>query len=92
MKLDFDTLEVYTDLSRKKCTVARLRRPLANALYSQGTGLACHALALKLWNTEGQVELGDEEAAIIMRLVESSCSPAVIDAVRELLGKARDNS
>jgi len=92
MKIDFDRIEVFTDLERTRCTVASLRKPLANALYSQGTGLACHALALKLWNTEGLADISEDEAAIITRLVDSSCAPAVIDAVKGLLDKAREDA
>lgn len=82
MKIDFDRLEVFTDLERRHCTVAKLRRPLANALYTLGSGISCHALALKLWNTAGAQDFSGEEAALIRSLAERACSPAVIEAVR----------
>lgn len=82
MNIDFDRLEVYTDLERKRCTVIQFRKPLANALYTNGSGLACHALALKLWNTAGAQEFSDEEADMIRGFVERACSPSVIEAMR----------
>lgn len=82
MKIDFERVEVFTDLEKKNCTVLNMRKPLANMLYQHGSGLACHALAMRLWNTEGECELDEDERGVVLRLVEQVCTPSVIDAVR----------
>lgn len=86
-KIDFTKMEVYTDLAKTKKVAIDMRKTVANALYQQGAGLACHALAVKIWNGEGAQEFNDDETAILRRLIEGGCSPAVIDAFHGLTEK-----
>lgn len=84
-KIDFGKIEVFTDLTKERKVSVDMHKTLANALYQQGSGIACHALALKIWNGVGEIELDDDECKIVMRLVEGGCSPSVIDAFHEII-------
>lgn len=90
MRIDFDRLEVFTDLEKRHCTVVSVRRDFANLLYQRGQGIACHALALKLWNTPGEQDFDEEEAQIITRMADTLCSPAMIDAIKGRMSKGQE--
>lgn len=80
MKVDFENIEVYTDLDKKNKVTANVRKEFANVVYQNGQGIAFHALALKIWN--GEKEYSDKEYELIMKIAEAYYSPCFIDALR----------
>ena len=50
MKIDFSKVKVYTDLGRETGVIQDLRKDFANLIYTEGRGIAAHALALKIYN------------------------------------------
>lgn len=84
MKINFDSVKVYTDLSKTKSVTQNMRKDFANFIYTQGNGIAAHALALKIYNGDADTEYDDMEIEIIRKFVES-CTPCVIDAFNEML-------
>lgn len=83
-KIDLTNLEVFTDMAHTMCTRVNVKEQVANELYMHGTGLPCHALALKIYNSSGQVELSDEEYSLLMQFAEAMFSPNMIDALRNI--------
>lgn len=83
-KVDLVNLEVFTDMAHTMCTRVNVKDQVANELYTHGSGLACHALALKIYNSSGQVELSDEEYALLMQFADAMFTPNMIDALRNL--------
>ena len=81
MKVDFENIEVYTDLDKKNKVTANVRKEFANVVYQNGQGIAFHALALKLWN--GEKEYSDEDYELIMKVAEKFYAPCFIDALRD---------
>lgn len=84
MKINFDSVKVYTDLSKTKSITQNMRKEFANFVYTQGSGIAAHALALKIYNGDADTEYSDAEINIIRQFVEN-CTPCVIDAFSEIL-------
>jgi hypothetical protein len=84
MKINFAQLEVYTDIQKtnKICTDAR--QQLGELIYEVGSGIKAHSLALKIYNSEGELEYTDEEVQVIMQFVNQYCKPAIIDAMNAL--------
>lgn len=83
VKINFSSIKLYKDLSKANCVISNIRKDVANDLYTHGQGIAFHALALKIYNGQGEQEFNDEEYNIIMRYAEQMCTPSVIDALRE---------
>lgn len=81
MILNFSRLELFTDIPKTKCQVMDVRKEIADAMYNTGRGIASHALALKIYNSQGETEYSDEEYALITDFVSQFGSPALIDAV-----------
>lgn len=84
MKIDFSKLEVKS-LIQKEGILTDVREPLANGLYVAGEGIAAHALAMKIYNSEGEVEYTDKEFDLIKSFVERNGTPMMIDAINNLL-------
>lgn len=86
MKINFDKVKVYTDLEKKNSVTQNMRKEFANFIYTQGSGIAAHALALKIYNGNEETEYGENEVAIIHSFVDN-LTPCVIDAFNEMLNQ-----
>lgn len=82
MEIDFEKIEVYTDLDKSNKITANVRKEFANIVYQNGQGIAFHALALKIWN--GEKQYSDEEYELIMKIAEVFYTPCFIDALRDM--------
>lgn len=82
--LNLKELKLYTDLSRENALEYDGSKEIANFLYMNMTGLSYHALALKIWNSAGPVEI-DESEEKLLREAMNYMKPFVIDALEEQL-------
>lgn len=83
VKINFSSVKLYTDIEKTQVVKSNIRKEVANDLYTKGQGIAFHALALKIYNGEGEQEFTDEEYDIIMSYANQMCTPMVIDALQE---------
>ena len=65
-KINFKQLLIATDITRKHCENIDCRENFANVLYRNGNGIASHALALKIYNSNEETEYSDEEGMAMM--------------------------
>ena len=89
MKINFEKVEVFTNVAKTKAAVIDIKEGFADAIYTQGQGVACHALALKIYNSKGEEEYSDKEEELISRCSEL-CTPAVMDGIQAAITKARE--
>lgn len=86
MKINFDLVQVFTDLAKTQCVRQSIRKEFANLIYTQGNGIEAHALALKIYNGDADTEYNEQEVMLIRRF-SLLCTPCIIDAFNELLGE-----
>lgn len=84
-RINFKEIEIFTDISKSKTFTGDGREEFANLLYTGCNGIAAHALALKIYQSEGAVEITEAEETIIMSVAEQRCTPAFIDGIRKQL-------
>lgn len=89
VKIDFSKIQMYTDITRQNAVIVNARKQTANDLYTKGQGIAFHALALKIYNGEGEQEFNDEEVTLIKNYAEQMCTPQFIDAINELCNNTK---
>ena len=53
-------------------------------LYTQVSGIAALVLAQKIYKSEGEEEYDDNEYELIMRVANSMCVPAIIEALTSI--------
>lgn len=86
-RIDFTKIEVPGNLAGTRVTVMDIREPFADIIYRQGTGIACRALALKIYNSRGEAVYDGNEVALIAELASNLLTPAVMDGIRSAIGK-----
>ena len=84
-KVNFHKLNVRQSLADNTTREADISHSLADLIYTKMSGMAAHSLAHKLFETEGEVELSDEECAIILSAIDMFALPYIIDAVHQTL-------
>ena len=82
VKINFKEIKVYKDIAKTKVEVVDMQDEVANAMYEKGQGIKFHALALKIYNAKGEIELDEQEYGLLMAYAEQMGTPAVIDAFK----------
>ena len=85
MKLNFQQFSVPTGVSRKNRQTGDARESFANMIYMNVNGIRAHALAMKIYNSEGEEEYSPEEVKLIREVAEKLCAPNFIDGLMEQL-------
>ena len=89
MKIDFIRLRIYPGIDRQRSVEMDVRKDFADLIYQKGKGVAAHALALKIYNSAGGEEYGEEEVLQIRNYAESFVTPMFIDAVNEAVEQCK---
>ena len=84
-KLNFQQFSVPTGVSRKNRQTGDARESFANMLYLNVNGIRAHALAMKIYNSEGEESYSPEEVKLIKEVAEKLCAPNFIDGLMEQL-------
>ena len=84
-KFNFTQFELFVDIEKTKSLVRDMHKEIANMIYVNFIGLAAHALALKIYNADGEIELDEDECKILLECAEVAASPSLIDSIREVL-------
>lgn len=83
-KINFSSLSVRTGIGSEQTTQLNIKESFANMLYTQVSGIAALVLAQKIYKSEGEEEYDDNEYELIMRVANSMCVPAVIEALSSI--------
>lgn len=85
-RIDFQHFNVYTSVSRKVARPMDVRETFADMIYNNVNGIKAHALALKIYEHEGEIEYTDEEVRLIRTVAEQLCVPGFIDGLNKQTG------
>lgn len=83
-KINFKNFGVYTGILKTKKDVIDVRKELADIIYTQAAGIVAHDLAFRIYKSDGEIEVNEEEAAIILRMA-STATGAFYDSVKDIL-------
>lgn len=92
VKINLEKLEIFTDIAHTTCVVRDLKKKIAEDMYSHGTGIVFHALALKIYNSQGETEFSNEEYNVLMDYARQALTPATIDALDAFKPKEQENN
>lgn len=84
-KLNFKEFFVYTGVSKKHKQAGDVRELFADLLYTRVNGIRSHALALKIYQSEGETDFTEDEVQLIRNTAELQCLPGFIDGLNEQL-------
>lgn len=89
MQIDFTKIAVPMDIAKTNFQVVDIREEFANVIYMRGSGVGCHALALKIYNSKGEENYNDKEIGIIKQFAQI-CTPCVMDAIYDVIEKQKE--
>lgn len=84
-KLDFQHFKVYASISRKAAHTVDARESFADVIYNNVNGIRAHALAMKIYKSDGETEYSDDEVKLIQAVADKMCVPGFIDGLSEQL-------
>lgn len=84
-RINFKKLPVYTGISRKKTVTGDARESFADLLYTRMNGIRAKNLALKIFNSEGDMYLDAEDEKLVRFAAVNLCVPSVGDAIIDML-------
>lgn len=90
-KLNFKEFGVFTDISRTKKRIGDARESFANQIYLNVSGIRAHALAMKIYQSEGQTLFSPDEVKLIREVAYKYCLPYFIDGLNEQLNNQSKN-
>lgn len=85
MQLNFQQFSVPTGVSRKNRQTGDARESFADMIYLNVNGIKAHALAMKIYQSEGAIDYSLEEVKLIIEVAEKLCAPNFIDGLKEQL-------
>ena len=85
MKINFENVKIYTDITRKNFFEADVKEQIADVLYKHGNGIRAHALALKIYNSKGETDFTPDEVAMLLEASQTFCTPNFIDAIQNII-------
>ena len=86
-KINFKEFKLINDISKSKIVMGDARHSFSNILYTNCNSIAVHALAFKIYNSDGEIEISAIEESIIMQAANGHCTPAFIDSILLQLNK-----
>ena len=90
MKINFEKFPCYIDIRKAAKVEMDVKFEFANQMYVHGNGIAMGALAMKIYNSQGEEEYSDNECAIIAEFAKA-LSPVFAESVADYLNVTRDN-
>lgn len=84
-QINFKEFELATDVSQKEFVRTDAREPFANMLYSRVPGLASHALAMKIYASDGVITIDDKEEEVLNGITAELITPMFIDGLKRNL-------
>lgn len=64
-KINFAALQIATNIKKDEYITKDIREELANAMYQNARGIGYMALAMKIYKSDGEVELDDNEFKLL---------------------------
>lgn len=90
MRIDFKHFTVPTGINGLHKRTGDARESFADIIYTMVNGIRAHALAMKIYKSDGAVEYTDDEVKLIKEVADRMCAPNFIDGLNEQL-KGGDN-
>ena len=82
--------QTVAGLYRKETVTGDARESFADVLYTRVNGVRAKNLALKIFNSEGNMELDAEDEKLVRFAAVNLCVPSVGDAIIDMLDTVKE--
>ncbi len=90
-RLNFQQFRIPTGIDRTQYRTGDARESVANMLYLNVNGIRAHALAMKIYRSEGGTDYTEEEVRTLTDVAAAYGTPAFIDALNEQIENQSKN-
>lgn len=80
MKINFQNFMSFTDISQTSTIEVDIRKDFADLMYKNMNGIEAHDLALRIYRSEGDMEVSDSDVSLIKGLA-SKATPIFYDSI-----------
>lgn len=87
MKINFQQFEMWSGIAHRHKTIVDAREGIADLIYMNTAGMRGHALAHKVYESEGATDYTEEEVSTLCGIVERLGTGPAIDGLREQLNQ-----
>lgn len=87
MELNFKQFRIPTGIDMKGYRTEDARESVANMIYLNVNGIRAHALALKIYQSEGLTDFSADEINVIREVSYKYATPAFIDGLNVQLNQ-----
>jgi hypothetical protein len=84
-KINFKEFEVSNNINWTNTKVIDVREQFANLIYTNLNGIKAHSLSHKIFESNGEIELDDDEVKFIKEAANQLCTPIFIDAINKAI-------
>jgi hypothetical protein len=84
VKINFSKIPCYVDIRKQAKIELDIKFQFANTLYTQGSGIAMGALAMKIYNSDGEVGYNEQECKIILDFA-TNINPLIYDSIKDVI-------
>lgn len=84
-KINFKEFEVSNNISWTNPKKIDVREQLANLIYTNINGIRAHALSHKIFESDGEIEIDEEDVKLIKDVANQLCTPIFIDAINKAI-------
>lgn len=84
-KINFQQFRIPAGIDRSRYQTGDARESVANMLYLNVNGIRAHALALKIYRSEGETDFTEEEVRTLRDVADTYATPAFIDGLNDQL-------
>lgn len=79
--INFKEFPIFRDIKHEKTSYVDIREDFANVIYMNVCGIRAHSLAMRIYRSDGVLELSDDEVKIVVDAANKYCLPAFIDSL-----------
>lgn len=81
-KINFKEFKVFLDITHENSEIVDVRKILGDIVYKNGNGIASLDLAMRIFKSEGEVELTAEDISPLESIINQVCTPIFIDSFK----------
>lgn len=82
-KINFQEFKIPMGIGKKSYQIGDARESVANMLYLNVNGIRAHALAMKIYRSEGETDFNEEEVKTLTEVANVYGTPAFIDGLMQ---------
>ena len=86
MKINFRKFPVYASIRKDMVIEQDISFPIANGIYTHIGGVMAHSVAIRIYNSDGEIVLTDEESAAFAEWVKMF-SGVIADSLCDYISK-----